>query len=383
MTTTSEDWTARAAALADDIEKAGVPLSAEWRAAVGAVPRHVLVPEFYEQQGNQWRKVSRRQQLLEATYSLKTLVTHVTDGQPTSSSTTPTLMLRMLDWLDVHDGHDVLEIGTGTGYNAALLSARLGDAHVFSVDVEPELVELARQRLAETGYKPTLRAMNGADGMPDHAPFDRIIATCSVPHIPLTWFEQLRTYGLLLADLKLGMNAGNLVLLRRLPDRLEGRFVNRWGSFMSLRPEPAATLDPPAQQERSAGEVRERTTLIEGTPWFDDLVPWFMLHLDGTVQAGATFGVTMDSTLGRPDGTHLVDVDGSWCEVDLRVDGKPRRVRQGGDRNLWDAVENAYTAWAGLRHPGWERLGLTVTADHQTVWVDEPDGHRWPLPEPR
>ncbi|MGH3815480.1 MAG: methyltransferase domain-containing protein [Pseudonocardiaceae bacterium] len=68
-----------------------------------------------------------------------------------SSSSMPGLMTRMLEALDVCDGHRVLEIGTGTGYNAGLLAHRLGDANVFSVDIEPDLVDLARARLAFIG----------------------------------------------------------------------------------------------------------------------------------------------------------------------------------------------------------------------------------------
>lgn len=374
--TTTEGWSTHAAQLTDAIEQAGAPLSAQWRAAVTAVPRHALVPEFYEQHKGEWHEVSGDQErLLDAAYSLKTLVTHITAGHATSSSTTPTLMLRMLRWLDVQDGHKVLEVGTGTGYNVALLSARLGDEHVFSVDVEPELVELARQRLAEIGYRPTLKAVNGAEGLTEHAPFDRIIATCSVPRIPPAWFEQLRPGGLLLADLKVGMNAGNLVLLRRLPDRLEGHFVDRWGGFMSLRHQPAAT-EPRSRPCRSPGDVRERTTTIKGTPWFDDLIPWFLVHLNGAVHAAATVGLDVDPSSG-PSMTNLVDADGSWCEVDLNAE--TRRVRQGGGRNLWDSIEAAYAKWAELGHPGWERFGLTATPDTQTVWVDDPSSHRMPI----
>jgi protein-L-isoaspartate O-methyltransferase len=89
---------------------------------------------------------------------------------PVSSSTKPDLMLRMLETLDVRDGHRVLEIGTGTGYNAALLSHRVGDHNVYSVDVDAELVRLARERLAGAGYRPTLAAIDGEGGLPEHAP---------------------------------------------------------------------------------------------------------------------------------------------------------------------------------------------------------------------
>ena len=63
-------------------------------------------------------------------------------------------------------------------------SHRLGAVNVFSVDLEPDLIELARARLGDLGYHPTLVAGDGAAGLAEHAPFDRIIATCSVPVIP-------------------------------------------------------------------------------------------------------------------------------------------------------------------------------------------------------
>ncbi|MBV9030264.1 MAG: methyltransferase domain-containing protein [Pseudonocardiales bacterium] len=101
-----------------------------------------------------------------------------------SSTSMPALMTRMLEALDIRDGHDVLEIGAGTGYNAALLSHRLGDQHVFAVDIEPTLIRLVRERLAKIGYHPTLVTADGADDLPEHAPYDRVITTCSVSAVP-------------------------------------------------------------------------------------------------------------------------------------------------------------------------------------------------------
>lgn len=125
--------------------------------------------------------------MLERVYSPETLVTAletVGDNRVAIwSSTKPDLMVRMLEILDVHDGHRVLEIGTGSGY-AALLAHRLGDNQVFSVDVDDDLVALARDRLAAAGYRPMLKVIDGVHGLPEHAPFDGIIATCSVPAVP-------------------------------------------------------------------------------------------------------------------------------------------------------------------------------------------------------
>lgn len=119
-------------------------------------------------------------------------------------------MTRMLETLDVRDSDRVLEIGTGAGYNAALLCHRLGDRQVYSVDVEPDLVDAARSRLAALGYHPTLVCADGGLGLPEHAPYDRIIATCSVPRVPWSWVGQTKLDGVILADLKVSVVAGNL-----------------------------------------------------------------------------------------------------------------------------------------------------------------------------
>ena len=103
---------------------------------------------------------------LERVYSCETLITALAevDGQrlAVSSSTKPDLVVRMLEILQVRDGHRVLEIGTGAGYNAALLTHRLGGARVCSVEVDGDLVALARRRLAAAGYYPTLVTGDGA-----------------------------------------------------------------------------------------------------------------------------------------------------------------------------------------------------------------------------
>jgi hypothetical protein len=92
----------------------------------------------------------------------------------------------------LHDGMDVLEIGTGTGYNAALLCERLGHAHVTTIDIGPELTALARVRLAEHGYWPHVATGDGACGVPGRDPFNRIVATCGLDAVPQAWIDQTR-----------------------------------------------------------------------------------------------------------------------------------------------------------------------------------------------
>ncbi|MGH3602222.1 MAG: methyltransferase domain-containing protein, partial [Pseudonocardiaceae bacterium] len=155
-------WTVLAAALADELTTAGKLHSPQWQAAVRAVPRHELVPVHYtmDPHTGAWTSADTADDLPRV-YSNTALF--VLPGG-LSSTSMPGLMTRMLEALDIHDGHRVLEIGTGTGYNAALLCHRLGDEHVFSVDIENKLVDLARQRLARLGYRPILVATDGVHG---------------------------------------------------------------------------------------------------------------------------------------------------------------------------------------------------------------------------
>jgi protein-L-isoaspartate O-methyltransferase len=144
-------------------------------------------------------------------------------------------MARMLTLLEARGGHRVLEIGTGTGYNAALLCHRLGSANIASLDIDPELIDAARQRLATLGFHPALTVGDEAAGYAEHAPYDRITATCAVRVIPPAWVTQLRPGGLIVADLR-GELASSLLVARDHGDgAVHGRFLTESGHFMWLR----------------------------------------------------------------------------------------------------------------------------------------------------
>jgi len=106
----------------------------------------------------------------------------------------PFIVAYMTEALDVHPDHTVLEIGTGSGYQAAVL-AELA-RRVFTIEIVSELAERARRTLAENGYKNVeVRAGNGYLGWPEHAPFPRIIVTAAPPQIPQTLVDQLAIGG--------------------------------------------------------------------------------------------------------------------------------------------------------------------------------------------
>ena len=380
MTTTDTGWVDYAAGLVAALTNSGDVHDPAWAAAFAAIPRHRLVPTAYQQQSDgSWTEIDTSGPGLALVYSPTTLVTEIdTSGRAVSSSTKPDLMMRMLETLDVHDGHRVLEVGTGTGYNAALLAHRLGDERVFSIDVDTDLIAAARQRLTAIGYHPQLTARDGIEGWPEHGPYDRIIVTCSVPRVPWTWAQQLTLGGKVLADLKVGTGAGNLVLLDRYDDRVEGRFTKRWAGFMGMRHGGTTTASP--SRAPKAEISQQRVTTAPAQPWNTDREVWLLACL--TLPANLQYGYNLDPTTRTPKGAALSAPDGSWCEIALTTttDDGSRQLREGGPTPLWVQIEDAYQRWNQWNQPGWERFGLTATQQAQWVWHDDPYGdNRWQI----
>lgn len=370
------DWTVHAARLADELTQSGKLWSAPWQAAVRAVPRHELVPVHYQRQPStaQWISTHTTDDL-DLVYS-NTALFVLPDGL--SSTSMPALMTRMLEALEINDGHDVLEIGAGTGYNAALLSHRLGDQHVFAVDIEPTLIRLARARLAKIGYYPTLVTADGVHGLPEHALYDRIIATCSISAIPWSWVEQTRKGGLILADVTPAQQAGNLVLLSRISDGAEGRFDRTYGHFMAMRRTGETYHSPRPHPTRDRTTSRPRHSTLNATRPWEHSVLWFLAHFH--LPPGITFGLCGKDTSRPPTTTFLSAADGSWCEVDEPSPDGTHQIWEAGPHQLWRIIEDAYTTWLDHGQPGWERFGLTVRPAQQWVWLDSPDSDiRWAL----
>lgn len=164
------------------------------------------------------------------------IATKLKDGfWPTSSSSGPSIMAKMIDSLQLKAGMRVLEIGTATGYNAACLAA-LG-ATVISVEVDQEMSDHARGALLAAGYDDVMVITgNGAEGAPEHAPFDRVLVTAAVHTVPHPWIEQTRTGGLIVVPWAATFHPSCplAVLTVREDGTAEGRFTVP-AHFMPLR----------------------------------------------------------------------------------------------------------------------------------------------------
>ncbi|MBI1662143.1 MAG: protein-L-isoaspartate(D-aspartate) O-methyltransferase [Nitrosopumilus sp.] len=126
----------------------------------------------------------------------------------------PAVVSRMTEWLDVKKGQKILEVGTGSGWQTAILSYLVGDGTIFSVELHPELVEFAQNNLKKLDINNVNVILNdGSLGYPDAAPYDRIIITAACSKIPSLLFDQLNQNGLLIAPV--GNSSQSLVLLKK------------------------------------------------------------------------------------------------------------------------------------------------------------------------
>jgi protein-L-isoaspartate(D-aspartate) O-methyltransferase len=165
-------------ALVEQLRGDGHLHSARVAAAIEAVPREVFVP------GVPLEEVYR---------ASEAIVTKKLDGVSVSSASAPEVMALMLEQLDPQPGQRVLEIGAGTGYNAALLAHLVGESgEVVTLDIDEDLVLGAREHLHQAGYASVkVVQTDGALGYPDPRAFDRIILTVASHDIAPAWRDQL------------------------------------------------------------------------------------------------------------------------------------------------------------------------------------------------
>ncbi|MCL0092666.1 methyltransferase domain-containing protein [Dehalococcoidia bacterium] len=230
-----------------ELKERGAIKTRQVECAFSRVERHKLVEWVYlkddkgEFECEGWRLAKRKfdprkpdLELLKIIYSMRPLSTRV---NPPSSSSEPTLVANMLELFELKKGMNVLEIGAGTGYNAALMQEIVGSTgHITTIDIQDDVVEQTRRLLQASGYAEIeVIATDGAEGFPENAPYDRVIATVGCPDVSPRWAEQLGSNGFMLIPLQHGAEGFNpLVHIWKEEERLLGKFVGLSG-FMSIQ----------------------------------------------------------------------------------------------------------------------------------------------------
>jgi len=366
------------ARLLADLSEAG-ELGAEWRGAFERAPRSAFVPNTVwvadETVTRGYRPVVRTIDTEEWTNAVNAddvVVTQLDNGEAhgpgvsTSSSSMPSLVVKMLRHLDVAEGHRVLDIGTGTGWTAALLSARLGSEQVTTVEVDAGLLACAEVRLNELGFFPTCVHADGTQSYADGAPFDRIHSTAAVQRVPGQWIAQTRPGGVIVTPWGTPYcNAGLAKLtIDAEGEAAEGRFVENV-SFMWVRNQRPATEPDAPEADRTGASAMDPELALDGV----DSAFSIGLRVPGTRYSHGWNDADRSATLRMV----LHDSEGSWASVRYQDWDRADAVEQFGPRSLWDEVVQARGWWEGQGGPELTRFGLTVTAEGgQHVWLDAP-----------
>jgi protein-L-isoaspartate O-methyltransferase len=373
-------WAKAAEALADKVT-ADAP---EWRDTVANTPRHLLVPNWWQPVPDgperEWARVSHSSDgdagFSGAAYANKTLVTRVgslhadqasdgdrATGDPTSSGTVPALIVDMAHRLDARTGHRILDVGTGTGYSAALFARRFGSAHVTSVDVDPYVVDAARDRLSSLGLMPQFVALDATGELPDAA-YDRIVATVSVRPVPAPWLRALQPGGRVVTTVA---HTALMITADMWPDgTARGSVVPDPATFMAARREndyPPALDDVFLTSRTREGEdVRPPVGPVPDL--WEEWPLRCLYELDTPV--------IEIRTARYEDGRRVVWLlgrDGSWARAET---GDRPLVHQGGPRRLWDGLERVRSEWN--RRNRFPLRTMTAELSERKSALTAPDG---------
>lgn len=326
--------------------------ASRWYEPVASVPRHLFVPRWWSRAGgdgwfprsgpgdvDQWRQVA---------YADRTLVTRVGvhhadtsppsqrhSGRPTSEATLPSLTVRMLELARVQDGDTLLDVGTGTGYSAALACKRLGEDRVHSIDVDSYLTDVAQRRLAGLDMWPDIENRDATGPLP--GVYDRIVSTVGVRPVPASWLEALKPGGRLVTPIE----GTSLIITAVKQD--DGTAIGRveWerAAFMPARHGVDYPIEPRKLLASADGDSDDAT--VGRYPVIDiaqawDLAAMLAISVPGVVYDYKETGLARVVRMAHPDG--------SWARA-IAAHTHPPAVHQGGPRNLWDTLDELRTYW--------------------------------------
>ncbi|MCC6802563.1 MAG: methyltransferase domain-containing protein [Anaerolineae bacterium] len=365
--TTGMPEAATAQTLIDSIRRAGL-LDTALEAAFRALPRAAFLPNLP----------------LDQVYKDEAVPIKVDeDGTVLSSSSQPSMMAIMLQQLDLKPGQNVLEIGTGTGYNAALMQYLVGDeGKVTTIEIDAQVAEQARANLQRAAMSQVqVVESDGAVGYAPRASYDRIMATAGVWDVPRAWVRQMKPKGVLVAPIWMdGFEVSAALTLQ--PDGTLYSRDNRLCWFIRLRgqasgPETAvrvatsglyvyssAHIDSAALQMLLSDDAEETYLGVQLDSWeyWRGFLPYFVLNVPDSFVL-ARYHVDRDtSPYGITSGGFALITPGSACFVPVGAKGAARSF---GSADALLAVQETSAHWERDGKPRQDRLRLRLIPSGQ------------------
>jgi protein-L-isoaspartate(D-aspartate) O-methyltransferase len=306
------------------------------------------------------------------------------DGSKLPQSSAIAAVSETLTLLDVRPGQHVLEIGTGSGYTAALLSRLVGpQGHVHSVEVDPDLVHRARARLVEARItNVTVTHADGYAGDPDGAPYDRI-AAWSTPHlVPAPWIDQATPDAVIVTPVKVAeLAVANAIVTIQLADSTPTVTDVRPGSYIEMHDDVVTTFALPIRYV-DASILNDTET--NGAPWWlsgthlhdDPAAAHDLLDVIAKYPTEQPSPLTADEladftgwlyatrphglvTAGLPD--HLLTI-GAATSTGLALLGRSAAVHA-GTKDARDLLHAWIAQWRGAGSSGWDGVTGTTIED--------------------
>ncbi|MFJ5595419.1 methyltransferase domain-containing protein [Streptomyces noursei] len=344
-------------------------LAPEWAPTVAAVDRGHFVPDTFEVEGRTVSRTTDEAEWRRMVYADLPLITQHDDGGmpgdgldgvPTCSTSMPSLMLAMA--AVVRDGDAVLEVGTGTGYHAAWLAHRLGEDRTTTVETDAALHALARRNLERAGLRPHTVHGDGLLGVPGRAPYDRIIATCTVRDVPHAWVAQTADGGTILTPWGSSFHSYSFATLTVHDGEAIGVFSGR-PAFMWAR-----------QQRRSYGRIGDWYHGETGDVARTDLDPRVLEDdLDARFAVGLrvrdAWPLLCPADDGSDEATYWLfdDARTSWATVEYVPGRDAYETEQYGPRRLWDEVAAAYRDWHAAGSPPRSAHRISISPSRQSI----------------
>jgi protein-L-isoaspartate O-methyltransferase len=371
--------------LADLLADQGALTDPRWREALLAVPRHLFVPDRawarpdrMDTAGFPIDRMEDPDSWWGAVYSDTVIVLQVEDGagdpaagigQATSSLSAPGIVVVMGELLDVQEGDRILEVGTGSGWTAALLAYLAGPAGgVLSLEIDPVLAATATENLTAVRHRPEVRAEDAAVADLGASSYDRLHVACGIDEIPWSWVEALRIGGVGVVPWCPPFGIGNQLRFTRTgPREAVGRLHGTCGFMMmrSQRTELGRASDflHGWDDKRIARAEYDPSSLVA-----DPREDWRSYGGDAAIAAmvpGVGYLVNGDELLLYESFPGARE-SGSWALA------RRGRVAGYGPRDLWAEVTRAWQRWVDLGRPSRTELGMTITPEGRRLWSGDP-----------